>query len=230
MKYSEFRFLKHTICRIAWRLVAKFPDFGYYCGKNKAIHLDVDGDAQAHANSVRTRLIDYVCWYEFGHDSPMSQEKHLHVSAWQKAGSGRYGHGLGGCEYDKKENLYNDIWSDRPERPGTLFWKPLEWFELPYAVHAWSPPFVHYTDTTFTDMHYRIIPELQNLNLGGNSEGSRVGKAINYHVNKKVVAKRQVVNGRVYCNRFCGKAKYYSGVGCLHPLDGQRKTCNCDGM
>jgi hypothetical protein len=105
----------------------------------------------------------------------------------------------------------------------------LEWFELPYAVHAWSPPFVHYSDTTYTDMHYRIIPELQDLNLGGNSEGSRVCKAINYHVSKKVVAMRQVVNGRVYCNRFCGASQYYMGNGCVHPRDGGRKTCVCDG-
>jgi hypothetical protein len=198
----------------------------YYWGKHKAPHLDANEDARAHANRVRAQLIDYVCWYEFGHDSPMNSGRNVHHEAWVKAGSGKHGHGIGGNSYDRRQALFHDIWSDRPS---TSLRKLLEWYELPYAVHSWSCPFVHYADMHYTDMHFRIIPELRNLNLGGNSEGSRIGKAIKYHVSKKVVARRTFEHGRVYCHRFCWTKQYFLGEGCVHPLVNKRKTCDCNG-
>jgi hypothetical protein len=141
MSYHTFRFSKHTICRIAWRVIAKFPEWGYYDGPNKAQHLCESERRRSYAKQTRHKLIDYVCWYEFGDSDPMNPNiEQLYTASWKKAGSGMYGHNVGASYQDRKMSLYKDIWSDRPD---FVMNRPLGWFELPFSVHSWVRPFVY---------------------------------------------------------------------------------------
>jgi hypothetical protein len=87
MSYHSFRFSKHTVCRIAWRVLATFPEYGYYDGTNKARHLSVSDESKSYAKGQCITLIIYACWYEFGHTDPMTGDIAQPFSeAWKEAG------------------------------------------------------------------------------------------------------------------------------------------------
>jgi hypothetical protein len=96
-------------------VLAKFSEWGYFYGPNKAKHLNDSEANRQYAKKIRRKLINFVCWYEFGHTDPMNPNTiKLYSKALDQAGSGKHGHTIGLSYQDKKMDLFHEIWSDRP--------------------------------------------------------------------------------------------------------------------
>jgi hypothetical protein len=65
MSYHEYRFAKHTHARIAWKLLAMFPEIEYYLGGSRAAHLRAPRNAQ-WCNQRFKECVEEVCLHEFG--------------------------------------------------------------------------------------------------------------------------------------------------------------------
>jgi hypothetical protein len=228
MSYHKFRFAKHTLIRVAWKLLAMFPQIEYYLGGSRAEHLKQQGE---WCNRVFRNCLAEVCWHEFGSKTAFDPEELWRIRKMFNL----YEKGKYGCSMSERYNapnhpLYELHYQDNKVKGYTA----LPWYCRPYPCHSDRIPRVYFTLTSYTVLNHEVMPEMASIAEGRDEETPRAGFSGTSSILRKMTRHlaniRVEHNGRFYCNRFCGTDGYYRGPEAVHPMVDGSPSCNCKGV